>query len=311
VSGLDVLPHDHTGSIYSAFVEDQIALVSNKLWLTMGSKLEHNNYTGLEVQPSVRALWKPDERQSLWTAVTHAVRTPSRLEESLELIRFIAATPPTFLQIVGNSDFQSERLLGYEAGYRTAIGNQLFVDISVFHNRHDRLESLGAGTVRVATSPAPTHVLFVVPYANTIRGQSNGIEIAPDWKPTSWWQLKASYSHLGIDLRNTLAAPDPFKMVEMYEGSSPRHRVVLRPLLTLPKGWEIDQTYRYISALPSRAVDAYHALDLRLGWRARSGIELSVVGQNLLQGHHVEFGHDPGPAVAIRRSVYASATWRR
>jgi iron complex outermembrane receptor protein len=255
-------------------------------------------------------LWKPNERQSLWTAVTHAVRTPSRLEESIELIRFIAATPPTFLQIIGNSDFQSERLLGYEAGYRRAIGNQLFVDVSVFHNQHDRLESLGAGTVRVDTLSQPARVLFVVPYANTIRGDSNGIEVASDWKPASWWQLKGSYSHLRIDLRNGLPVADAFKMVEMYEGSSPRHRVVLRPLLTLPNGWEIDQTYRYIAALPARAVRAYHALDVRVGWRARSGIELSVVGQNLLQGHHVEFGHDPGPAVGIRRSVYASATWR-
>jgi len=150
-----------------------------------------------------------------------------------------------------------------------------------------------------------------VPYANTILGDSNGVEVASDWKPSGLWQVKGSYSYLRIDLRNTLAAPDPFNVVAMYEGSSPRHSVVVRPLLTLPKGWEIDQTYRYVSALSARDVRAYHTLDFRVGWRARTDVELSVAGQNLLRGRHLEFGHDPGPGVAVTRSVYASATWRR
>ncbi len=109
VEGLDVLPHSETGSNYSAFLEDEIALVPSRLSLTIGSKLDYNNYTGAEAQPSARILWRPTDRQSLWTAVTQSVRTPSRLEEGLRLTRLLAANPPTFLQIVGTSEFQSER----------------------------------------------------------------------------------------------------------------------------------------------------------------------------------------------------------
>jgi iron complex outermembrane receptor protein len=286
-------------------------LVPKRLSLTIGSKLEHNNYTGAEAEPSARVLWSPDDRQSLWTAVSQSVRTPSRLEEGIQLIRFLAATPPTFLQIVGTRDFQPERLTGFEAGYRNSIADRLFVDVSMFHNRHEHLESFGTGVIRVETEPPPTRVFLVVPYANSIRGTSNGVEIAPDWKPARWWQLKGSYSYLQIDLTNTLASPDPFKIADMYKGSSPHHQFVVRPLLTLPKGWEIDQTYRYVSALPARLVGAYGTLDARVAWHVRRDLELSVVGRSLLQGHHLEFGHDPGPPVALTRSVYASIAWRR
>ncbi len=184
------------------------------------------------------------------------------------------------------------------------------MDVSVFHNRHDHLESFGTGVVQVESSPPPTRVFLVVPYANTIRGTSSGIEIAPDWKPSRWWQLKGSYSYLHMDLTNTQTKPDIFKLVDMYEGSSPRHQFVVRPLLTLAKGWEIDQTYRYVSALPARLVGAYGTLDARVAWHFRREFELSVVGRSLLQGHHLEFGHDPGPPVALKRGAYISIAWR-
>jgi iron complex outermembrane receptor protein len=83
----------------------------------------------------------------------------------------------------------------------------------------------------------------------------------------------------------------------------------------LPKHFELDQTFRYSSALPAQAglpgqvVKAYSTADVRLGWRAGEGLDFSVVGQNLLQPYHYEFGGDPGPLVGIKRALYAKITW--
>jgi len=78
----------------------------------------------------------------------------------------------------------------------------------------------------------------------------------------------------------------------------------------LPKKLEFDQTFRYVSALPAQRVGAYATADVRFSWRTSHSVELSVVGQNLFQPHHAEFGGDPGSLVGMRRSVYAKITWR-
>jgi iron complex outermembrane receptor protein len=310
VPTLDLTSHDETDSIYSVFAQDEIALVPDRVFLTVGAKLEHNNFTGAEVQPSLRMMWTPTERQSTWFAVTRAVRTPSQLEQNVRLVRFLQATPPTFLQITGSSSFQTERVVGYEAGYRLALGNQAFIDVSTFRNRHDDLESFGQGTIALAASPTP-HVLFTLPYANGAAGVSKGFEVASDWKMSRWLQIKPSYSYLNIDVHSTLAAADVLGVIPTYNGSSPAHQAMFQALLTLPRGWEVDQTYRHVSALAARATPAYTTLDARVGYRFSRSLDVSVVGQNLLQDHHAEFGHDPGPTVYIKRALYAAVTWRQ
>ena len=173
---LDVTPHDRTNSIYSAFAQDEVAIVATRLWLTIGAKLEHNNYTGLEVQPSVRVLWAPSSSQFVWGGISRAVRTPSLLETGFQYTGFLAAKPPTFVRIVGNPDFASKGLIGYEGGYRSALTPQFYVDVAVFHDDHDNLQSLGALSVVAEALPAPAHVLLAFPYANGVEGTSDGIE---------------------------------------------------------------------------------------------------------------------------------------
>jgi iron complex outermembrane receptor protein len=316
IPAIDLIPRDETNTLYSAFAQDEVALIPGTLSLTFGAKVEHNNYTGAEVQPSARLSWTPTERQSMWAAVTRAVRTPSEIEEAFRLDRFLAPAGPTYLQVRGNPDFLVERNIGYESGYRVSMNDRLFVDFSAFWNRHESLESFGNAFAVAEPTPAPPHVLFVLPYANGVNGNSGGFEVAPDWKPTVWTQFKGYYSYLSIDVHNSPGINDILQVVSTYEGSSPRHQIVLQPLITLPRGWEIDQTYRYVSALvntgvPARNIDAYATMDLRVGRKLSKDLEVSVVGQNLFQDHHHEFPHDPGPHVAVERAVYASVTWRR
>ena len=307
---------DHeSDDVYSGFVQDGIDIVKQKLSLTVGTKLEHNNFSGFEYEPSARLLWAASKRESFWGAVTRAVRTPSRLDTDLELIDFLGYIPPSpvpiYLEVAGNPTFASETLIGYEAGYRSLVTSRLYVDVSVFHNDYNDLSSFGTAFVpkKLPTSPI-LYIPFIEPYANGIRGNTDGVEIAPNWKPTDWWQIKGSYSYLNMKLSNEPSNTDT-KTVTNDEGSSPHNQVVIQSLLNTPKRFELDLTYRYVSTLPAPlpSIPAYSTADVRFGWRFVRDIELSLVGQNLFQPSHAEFGGDPGPLVGIRRSAYAKITW--
>src|SRR5207245_4479723 len=102
-------PNQFTDKLYSAFVQDEIPIVENRLSLTIGSKFMHNNYSGFEIQPSARLLWTPSAQHSMWWSVTRAVRTPSRFEEDLQVTGLFTPNPPTFFRLAGE-DRKSTRL---------------------------------------------------------------------------------------------------------------------------------------------------------------------------------------------------------
>jgi len=308
---LDFQPHQETDSVYSGFLQDQITLVRDKVALTLGSKFEHNNYSGFEIQPNVRLLWTPTPQQTFWAAVTRAVRTPSRLEQDLQLTVLLQAANPTiYLRVVGNKNFASEQLLGTEFGYRTLLAKKLYVDLAVFQNAYDDLYGYGPGSIFLENSPPPAHVVLQLPLANALKGDTTGFEIAPDWKPVEWWELKGSYSFLHLYVHDEAGFTDTLNTVS-DNGSSPHHQVVIQSLFNFPKRFEFDATYRYVSALPAQLVNAYGTVDVRVGWHPVPAWELSIVGQNLLQPHHAEFGSDVDTIVGIKRSAYAKIVWRR
>ncbi|MGH9712820.1 MAG: TonB-dependent receptor plug domain-containing protein [Candidatus Acidiferrales bacterium] len=314
--GVNFLPNKQTDTIFSGFVQYEFPIVSNKLTLTGGTKLEHNNFSGFEYQPSVRLLWTPTDRQTFWAGVTRAVRTPSRQEQDVQFAIFAAPASPTlqfpaYFDITGNPNFHSERLLGYEAGYRTTITPHVYLDIATFYNIYHDLQSYGTLSFAVATTPPPTHFLLLLPYANGIEGHTVGAEIAPEWQVTPWWKVRGSYSFLHMSLRDAPGFTDVGNVLSTYLGASPHHIVGFQSLLTLPKRFELDVTHRYVSKLPAQKVAEYQTADVRLGWHFREYLEFSAVGQNLLQPSHPEFGGDPGPLVGIKRSVYGKVTWTR
>jgi iron complex outermembrane receptor protein len=319
VATVDFEPHHQSDNIYSAFVQDRFALVSEKLWLTVGSKFEHNIYTGWETQPSARLLWTPTPHQSVWAAVTRAVRSPSRLDEDLSLTNLISTNPiPIFLRVAGDPTFKSETLLAYEAGYRRLVTEKFYVDLAVFHNDYNNLTSFGSAALSIETTPPPAREVATIPWANGIKGRTDGVEIAPDWKVSRWLELKASYSYLNMFLENNPGSTDPIT-VQSDEGSSPRHEGTLQARFNLPKGFQFDPTYRYAAALPQQFPSGLPAdfvkprsnMDVRISWHPASDLELSVIGQNLFESHHPEFTGDPGGFVEIRRSYYAKLTWTR
>jgi len=286
---VEFLPDHRTLNLFSAFAQDEITLVPDRLRLTLGSKLEYNSYTNLEVQPSVLAAWTPDDRHTVWAAISRAVRTPTRLDED---VVFLGANGQPFLS--GSSDVVSEELLAYELGYRMQPTADLLVDLATFYDVYDHLRSFepvaGGGFV----------------FANRLDADAWGAALRSSWQPAPWWRLHAGYIWFGKHLRLDAASHDPSGGQTV--GDDPRNRYSLRSVMDLPGGFELDGWLRYVGELPAPAVKAYTEMDLHLGWKWSERLELALVGQNLLHARHVELA--PNPFVeAVQRSVFGKVTW--
>jgi iron complex outermembrane recepter protein len=295
-------PRNRADNLFSAFVQDEIVLVENRLRLTVGSKFEHNEYSGFEFQPSARLLWTPGEGHSLWASISRAVRTPSRVEEDLTLTAALSPIVPIFGRLTGNDSFQAEKVLAYEVGYRLQPTDRFSVDIAAFYNRYTDLLSLESG-VSFLEPPGNLIVPFLVD--NKIKAEIYGFEVATDWRWLDWWRWRIAYSYLQLNLKNKAGSSDT--MTEgSTEGSSPHNQLSLVSFVNLPANLQLDGVFRYVDSLPSQNVGHYFNLDLRLGWHATKNLELSLVGQNLLAGHHAEWSG----GTKIQRGIYTKATWR-
>jgi iron complex outermembrane receptor protein len=185
------------------------------------------------------------------------------------------------------------------------------VDIAGFYNRyHDLFSQEFVGSSFVEQTPAPTHLLLPLQFRNGLRGAGSGVEIAPEVRPTNWWRLKGSYSYLVLDLSTAPGARE-IGTAPITERSSPRHQGVIQSEIQFAKNFEFDATYRGVDSLPGQRIPGYSTMDARLGWRIGRNLDISLVGRNLLQPWHLEFGNDPGPAVGIRRTIFVRLTWAR
>ena len=304
-------PPTRTDNLYTAFAQDEIALAPNHWRLTVGSKIEHNDYSGFEAQPSVRLLWSPNEVHSVWGAVTRAVRTPSRVETDYTTASLVTATPiPTFVRLVPDTDFASEDMVATELGYRVHPHERLFVTASGFYNDFTDTLSTELLTPFVEVSPLPVHLILPVTFGNGLHGDSYGGELTSDFRPYPWWRLTGNYSYLKVAMSKNPGGQD-VSQEQTYEGRIPHHQVQASSSVDLGQ-WSVDYQFRYVSRLASVAVPGYAASTIRAGWRPDSRVELAVVAQDLFGDHHLEWPSGiAGGNIEIQRSIYASLTWRR
>lgn len=303
-----VYPPSSQDNLFSGFVQDQIALLDT-LRLTLGTKLEHNDFSGFEVQPSARIAWDAAPEHTLWASVSRAVRVPTRLERDIAIDVSNPAGNP-IARLLGNEDFDAEELTAYELGYRWQALQSLFVDVALFYNSYDGLASLELGSPFI--DPRDGRTVFPIVNQNLTDGRSQGLEILVTYSPLPAWRWSASYSYVDLSL-------DPrgadLNRGRFLEDATPRHQVGLRSFLDLPAGFELDALFRYSSdivrnpeVVSGPGIDAYAELDLRIGWRGWRRMELALVGQNLLHRRHIEFG-TPQARGEIERSVYGKAAW--
>jgi iron complex outermembrane receptor protein len=303
-------PNSRTDQLYSGFVQDEISLLPDHLSVTVGAKLFHSSFSGYNTEPSARLLWTPTGHQSFWAAVTRAVRTPSDIEDTLQSTTLQSTNPLAFNVTVGDGIFTSETDISYEVGYRQLIIPGFSVDLATFYNNYNNLESLDPGTPYTETSGGETYTIYPYVNRNGLLGTTKGFEIAPSWKPATWWRVQGSYSYLDMDLRTRPGTTD-ITTVTSEDGSSPRHQFGFQSYLDLPKHFEFSQVFRYVSVLSAQMTPGYETADLRVSWQAVPHLEFAVTGQNLLQPRHPEYGGDPGPLVGIKRNVFATITWRK
>jgi len=307
VPTIEFVPPDKTDNLFSAFAEDTVPLVRDRLRLTLGTKVERNDYSDFEIQPSGRLLFNASPAHAFWAAVTRPVRTPTRLDRDLVLNAAITPGIPAFVRLLGDPGFETERSLVYEGGYRGQLWSHLSTDVSVFYNSYPNLESFEPGAPFLEMD----RLILPLRAANGTEGHVSGVELGTDVQPLTGWLLRAAYSYLDMQLDRKPDSNDIGS--SSVEGSSPRHQAYLTSTARARGGITVSGLFRWVAQLPTQHVPAYAELDLNVGWKALEHLELGLAGQNLLHDHHEEFGTgtiDNGvPQVEIRRSIYAHASF--
>ncbi|MGV3654567.1 MAG: TonB-dependent receptor plug domain-containing protein [Noviherbaspirillum sp.] len=284
----------HWGNI---FAQDEIAL-RNDLALTLGLKLENNNYTSNEFLPTARLSWALTPDSLLWGAVSRSVRAPSRIDRDL----FSPSNPPVvdgvpLYFVAGGPDFESEVAKVLEIGYRAQPASNISYSITAFHARHERLRTL---------EPNPDG--FGTVFLNGAEGRVTGVEMWGSWRPAQRWRLSGGLVAQRVRTDLTPGHAD-LSGATGLASSDPSHYWMLRASYDIAPRQELDLTLRRVGRLGDSVVPSYTELDLRYGWQLRRGLELSLVGQNLLDSSHPEFGAPTGRSEA-ERALFVKLVWR-
>ncbi|MEO8770313.1 MAG: response regulator [Ferruginibacter sp.] len=279
-------PAFRTLQLLSGFLQDQITLIPKRLELTIGSKFLHNDYTHFEWQPSARLAWTVTEKNTLWTAVSRAVRVPSRFDRDLTSIQDLDYPPVT-----------SERVIAYELGYRTRPAENVSISVATFYNNYDDLRSIDSTTF------INRRVL-----GNNLKANSWGLEFSANYIATKWWRLRGGFTYMNkkFTYLTTRTIPDDDK----FEAIDPKFTATLQSIMDLPKNFEFDIVARYVSKLEGSAsrvipdIPAYFSLDARINWTYKN-ISLGLSAQNLTDDSHPEFGSPRIEPRELPRSIHA------
>jgi iron complex outermembrane receptor protein len=282
-------PRQRTSHRLNVFVQDEIG-IGHGVFVTVGSKLERNEFTGWEVQPTVRGRWSAEHR-SVWGAISRAVRVPTRFDTDLR----VRAPGGTALLLTGSESFKPESVVAYEAGYRQQVHERLSIDIATYVNRYDdlRTQEFAPG------SP--------ITLANMMNGLSRGIESTASVQPAARWQLHVSHAYLWKTFTFDPGSRDLTRGAS--EANDPQNIFKLRSYINVTGRLEIDAFFRFVDRLPQPVVDAYSELDARIGYRIRPGWDVSLIGTNLLHDRHVEFIGGTAPET-YERAVTLRSVWR-
>lgn len=297
-------PDHRNDQLFTAFVQEKFGLISDVLYLTVGSKFEKNDFTGFEYQPNARLAYYPSRNQTVWSSISRAVRTPTRGESDINLKHHQA----NLTLNKGSNTYDSEELLAYEVGYRIKPTTKTLIDVTGFYNDYDNLRTLEG-------SPPTT--------ANMGEGESYGLEITSKWQVNNDWRLEASYDYLKLNLHISDASTDDETILkdadalEIAEGQSPEHQFKIRSFYTISPKVEFDNIMYYVDNLDqgvtrtSTGLPSYIRFDTRLGYLPSRNLDLSFGVKNLFDQRHTEFKAAlANSRTEVGRTVYVKAVWQ-
>ena len=309
---ITLTPPSRTDNLFSAFLQDEIRL-SDALSLTVGLKVEHNAYTGLENEPSARVAWNPPgSPRTVWASVSKAIRQPSRgdtdIQAPLATLPFGPGTVQV-LRLFGNPNIAAETVRDYELGYRSELTQKLSVDVATFLSFYSHLQTSEPLPMTIIPG-SPAQIFLPRTFRNNARATNYGGEVSLNWNANPRWRISPGYSYLHA----TLHLDDPSgqgALTTKIATDFPQNTFQLRSLLNLSQTMEFDQSLYYTARLPGGTIPGHARLDLRLSKRFGESTEISIVGQNLMRPRTLEYG-DANALVGTQavRSVYGKITWR-
>lgn len=304
---LSFIPQQRTLNLFSGFVQDEVALWPEVLILTLGSKLEHNTFSGFEYQPSGRLLWKAHPNASLWAAVSRAVRTPSRIEKDILYNIMVVDSPggQMLLQTVGNPDFLSETLMAYEGGVKVMPHTTLSFDITGFYNRYSNLQTQDARDPSLNPAPPPPLLQSFI-FSNRAKAETYGVEGSSTWQVSPQLKLNFGYALLEADFTYP---PDLFDSVAELKAFS-KSQFHLRSYLDITKELQFDTLLYYTSKMSSVSIPGHTRLDFRLSWQPHPRLALCVALQDAFDNGRVEFSDNSTGLISsrMRRNIYGKIT---
>jgi iron complex outermembrane receptor protein len=311
-------PQQRDRHLFQSFVQDEITIFEDELRWIIGTKVEHNEYTGFEFQPNTRLIWTPHERHTFWASISRAVRTPSRLEfdAKIDLETILPGDPrnpfvtPVYTVALGNKDFASEELMSYELGYRTFISDSISIDAAAFYNVYDSLRNGDFISLNPAQENGIPYLITELLADNYLSGETYGFELSSRIQVQSWWNIQLAFTALDIQIHTDLGHFDAGQVAD--EWSSPNYQFTMLQSFDLPKNVELDFWLRYVTELPNYQINDILSMDVRLGLQPTKNLNISFCAQNLLDQQHEEFTRSyfiNSLPTEIERSYYAKLTY--
>jgi iron complex outermembrane receptor protein len=207
--------------LLNVFVQDEISIVPRRVIATFGTKVEHNDFTGVEFQPTARLRWSPSERLDLCGApLCHAPY----------------GCPPASTAIYDSRARSSgggaagqpglscrKQWWPVTPGIDHRVANRLALDVAVFVNGYDDLRT---------RNPRRRQVGFRSRWPITFRPPRAAWNLRWIIVPAPFWQLHGAYTRLSEDFQLTAASRDPSK--GSGEHNDPRDQFSFRSYIDLP-----------------------------------------------------------------------------
>jgi iron complex outermembrane receptor protein len=299
--GIALVPGDITQGIFNTFGQDEIALVPDRLSLSLGAKVEHAAGIGVGIQPTGRLMWSVKRNQRVWMAVSRALRTASILDRHIFVQFPLMPTPtgiPLRAEVSGNTDTRSESVVSVESGYRAEVGD-FALDVTAFTSRYGQLRTTEPQAPYLSMTSAGPVVVAPLTFANRMHADARGFEVSADWRPLPFWRLDAGYSAFHLSPHLDADSRDPG--TPAHAGGAPGQQWQARSWIALPARIQVDMLLLHAGAMSAIEIPAYTRADLRVEFPLTRQLSLVAVGQNLIDASHIEFGGRAEQVIATRQ----------